>query len=116
MGPRVRISQGRAWTSKTYCPGGPIDTAAFVGIDVSKATLEVAVRPSGERFSVPNDEAGIVEPLERLRAHPADLVMLEATGGFENATVAALATQGFAVVVANSRQIRDFPRATGTIR
>lgn len=89
--------------------------AAFVGIDVSKATLDVALRPSGERFSASNDEAGIRIVLDRLRPLTSALVVLEATGGFENATVAALATAGFQIVVANPRQIRDFARATGQL-
>lgn len=89
--------------------------AAFVGIDVSKATLDVALRPSGERFSASNDEAGIRVVLDRLRPLTSALVVLEATGGFENATVAALATAGLQVVVANPRQIRDFARATGQL-
>lgn len=89
--------------------------AAFVGIDVSKATLDVALRPSGERFSASNDEAGIRIVLDRLRPLTSALVVLEATGGFENATVAALATAGFQIVVANPRQIRDFARATGPL-
>jgi transposase len=89
--------------------------AAFVGIDVSKATLDVALRPSGERFSASNDEAGIRIVLDCLRPLTSALVVLEATGGFENATVAALATAGFQIVVANPRQIRDFARATGQL-
>lgn len=89
--------------------------AAFVGIDVSKATLDVALRPSGERFSASNDEAGIRIVLDRLRPLTSALVVLEATGGFENATVAALATAGFQIVVANPRQIRNFARATGQL-
>lgn len=87
----------------------------FVGIDVSKAVLDVALRPTGERFSAANDDAGIRSVLERLRAHASVLVVLEATGGFENALVAALGAAGFAVVVANPRQIRDFARATGQL-
>jgi transposase len=89
--------------------------AVFVGIDVSKSTLDVALRPSGERFSTPNDEAGIGTLLDRLRPHPNALVVLEATGGFEHPAVATLATAHFRVVVANPRQIRDFGRATGQL-
>ena len=89
--------------------------AVFVGIDVSKSTLDVALRPSGERFSTPNNEAGIRTLLDRLRPHPNALVVLEATGGFEHPAVATLATAQFRVVVANPRQIRDFGRATGQL-
>ncbi len=89
--------------------------AVFVGIDVSKSTLDVALRLSGERFSTPNNEAGIRTLLDRLRPHPNVLVVLEATGGFEHPAVATLATAHFRVVVANPRQIRDFGRATGQL-
>src|SRR5256885_16276974 len=59
---------------------GMMRTQVFVGIDVSKAQLDVAFRPEG-RFSAPNDEAGRAQALERLRAVPPTLVALEATRG-----------------------------------
>src|SRR5437870_5755285 len=83
-----------------------------VGLDVAKATVDVAVRPSGECWSVPNTDAGAAELVTRLRPLSPALVVCEATGGFERATIAALATAGFPVVVANPRQVRDFARAT----
>ena len=89
--------------------------ACFVGIDVAKATLDVAVRPAGERWSAPNDEAGIGALVTRLRPLTPALIVLEATGGFETAAVAALAAAGLPVVVANPRQVRDFARATGQL-
>ncbi len=89
--------------------------ACFVGIDVAKATLDVATRPGGERWSTPNDEAGISALVARLRPLAPTLIVLEATGGFETATVAAVAAAGLAVVVANPRQVRDFARATGQL-
>jgi len=89
--------------------------ACFVGIDVAKATLDIATRPDGERWSVPNDEAGISALVARLRPLAPALIVLEATGGFETATVAAVATAGLAVVVAKPRQVRDFARATGQL-
>jgi len=89
--------------------------ACFVGIDVAKATLDVAARPSGEHWSAPNDEAGIRALVARLQPLAPALIVLEATGGFETATVAAVAAAGLAVVVANPRQVRDFARATGQL-
>ncbi len=89
--------------------------ACFVGIDVAKAALDVAVRPAGERWSAPNDEVGISALVARLRPLAPTLIVLEATGGFETATVAAVAAAGLAVVVANPRQVRDFARATGQL-
>jgi len=88
---------------------------AFVGIDVAKAELVIAVRPSGDRWPVANDEAGIQTLLKRLRQHDPALVVLEATGGYERAVVAALAAARLPLVVANPRQVRDFARATGQL-
>ncbi len=88
----------------------------FVGIDVAKATLDVAVRPSGQRWQAANTPVGIVTVVRRLRrSRLATLVVLEATGGYEHAVVAALAAAGMAVVVANPRQVRDFARGTGQL-
>ncbi len=89
--------------------------ACFIGIDVAKATLDVAVRPSGEPWRTANDEAGVAALVTRLRPLAPALIVLEATGGFETAAVAALATAGLSVVVANPRQVRDFARATGQL-
>ena len=86
----------------------------FVGIDVSKAQLDVAVRPDG-RFAVSNDDAGIAQVIERLSAGPPTLVVVEATGGFEMPLAGALAAAGFPVVVVNPRQVRDFAKATGRL-
>lgn len=88
---------------------------AFVGIDVAKATLDVTVRPTGERWQLANEEPAFAALLARLRPLAPTLVVLEATGGFEHAVVAALAAAGLPVVVANPRQVRDFARATGQL-
>lgn len=87
----------------------------FVGVDVSKATLELAVRPGDDHAQLANDEAGIVALVTHLRQRQPALVVCEATGGYERAAVAAMATAGLAVVVANPRQVRDFARATGQL-
>ena len=89
--------------------------ACFVGIDVAKATLDVAVRPSGEHWSTPNDDVGIQSLVQRLTPLAPALLVCEATGGFESAAVAALAAASLPVVVANPRQVRDFARATGQL-
>lgn len=86
-----------------------------VGIDVAKAELVVAVRPGGERWTESNDEAGVDRLRARLRRLTPTLVVLEATGGYERAAVAALAAVQLPVVVANPRQVRDFARATGQL-
>jgi transposase len=91
------------------------ESTVFVGIDVSKAQLDVAVRPDGGRFTVQNDEPGITTLVERLRALQPHLVVLEATGGLEVPLVSALAAVAVPLVVANPRQVRDFAKATGQL-
>lgn len=87
----------------------------FVGIDVSQDRLDVAVRPSGERWAAATAAPAISALVERLRAlHPA-LIVLEATGGLELPVVGALGVAGLPVVVLNPRQVRDFARATGKL-
>ena len=89
--------------------------ALFVGIDVSKQQLDVAVRPSGEQWTVPHDEGGIRDLVTRLQALAPTLIVLEATGGLEVALASALATAPLPVAVVNPRQVRDFARATGLL-
>jgi len=86
----------------------------FVGIDVSKAQLDVALGANEGTFSIANDEQGIRELLKRL-IPGADLVILEATGGLEVPVAGALAAAGIAVAVVNPRQVREFARATGRL-
>jgi transposase len=87
----------------------------LVGIDVAKADLVVAVRPTGERWTVANNEAGVGALVERWRGEAPRLIVLEATGGYELLCVGALAAAGLPVVVANPRQVRDFAKATGQL-
>jgi transposase len=88
---------------------------SFIGIDVAKAQLEFAVRPSGETGTVPNDDAGIRALVSQCQELAPTLLVLEATGGYEAAIVAALAAVALPVVVANPRQVRDFAKATGQL-
>ena len=85
----------------------------FVGIDVSKAQVDVAVRPTGQRWVVSYDETGIKELVSQMVDLGPAMVLLEATGGLELPLVAALAAAALPVVVINPRQVRDFARATG---
>ena len=88
---------------------------SFVGIDVSKERLDVAVRPSGGCDSFRNDELGIKALVNRLaEIHPA-LVVLEATGGIERQLTRALASAELPIVVINPRQVRDFAKASGQL-
>lgn len=87
----------------------------FVGIDVAKAQLDIALRPTGERWEVPNEDASIATLVTQLQAVCPVLIVLEATGGFQRAVVAALAAAALPVVVVNPRQARDFAKATGQL-
>jgi transposase len=87
----------------------------FVGIDVSKQRLDVAVRPTGEMFSKPYDETGITSLIRRLLELKPELVVLEATGGYEIPLVFALSREQLPVVLMNPRFIRDFARSLGKL-
>jgi transposase len=87
-------------------------TGTFVGIDVSKGHLDVAVRPSGEAFRVPNTPAGLAELAERLRPAAPALAVLEATGGYELPALAALRAAGIPAAVVDPRRARAFAEAT----
>jgi len=87
----------------------------YVGIDVSKDSLEVAQRPDGEAWCVGNDEADIAALVARLAQSPPALVILEATGGMEMPLVRALVAAQLPAVVVNPRQVREFARATGRL-
>lgn len=90
------------------------ESPQYVGIDVSKDALDVAIgdRPS---FRVPNNPEGFNQLRSRLREHAVCLVVLEATGGLEVPCAAALATAGLPTAVINPRQARDFAKATGRL-
>lgn len=86
-----------------------------IGIDVAKAELVIAARPSGERWTVANDERGIRTLVDRFQRERPVLIVLEATGGYELLCVAGLAAAALPVVVVNPRQVRDFAKATGQL-
>lgn len=87
--------------------------AITVGIDVSKDRLDVALRPSGEVFTVERAASGLDSLVSRLKALAPQIVALEATGGFETVVTAALAAAGLPVVVVNPVQVRAFAKAIG---
>jgi len=87
----------------------------YVGIDVAKATLDVAIGSDGELVQVENSEAGIARLLERLGEATPKLVVLEATGGYESVVAGAIVGRGIDVAVVNPRQVRDFAKATGVL-
>lgn len=87
----------------------------FIGIDVSKATLDVYLHGARTGFTIANDEVGFKELTGKLTAAEPELVVLEATGGYERLCVASLARAGLAVAIVNPRQVRSFAIATGVL-
>ena len=90
-------------------------TEQFVGIDVSKTTLDVCIKPVGQTLHVTYDEAGIHQIVECLREASPTLIVIEATGGLEVRIATELARKGLPVAVINPRQARDFAKATGQL-
>jgi transposase len=89
--------------------------ARYVGIDVSKARLDVGVWPGAQSFSVVNDPRGIAELVQRLTALAPQAVVLEASGGLEALAASELHAAELTVAVVNPRQVREFARALGQL-
>jgi transposase len=87
----------------------------WIGIDVSKDTLEVAVRPTGTSWSVANTTQGITSLIHRLQELQPTVIVLEATGGYQNLLVSMLALEELPVAVVNPSQVRHFAKATGQL-
>ena len=87
----------------------------FIGIDVSKATLDIAALPDGESWTVTNDDHGLAELAPRLVTLAPVLIVLEATGGFEMLAAITLAKHGLPIAIVNPRQVRDFAKAMGQL-
>lgn len=90
-------------------------TECFVGIDVSKDTLDVAIRPDGPHRQVPNTDDGLDQLVELLRPLNPTLIVLEASGGYHRRVVAALALAGLPVAVVNPTRPREFAKALGRL-
>jgi transposase len=87
----------------------------WVGIDVSKATLDVYLRPMGKAIKIANNEEGITDLVKQLKAVEVNLIVLEATGGLETEVIIQLQTALLPVAMINPRQGRDFAKATGRL-
>jgi len=85
----------------------------FIGIDVSKASLDVAVHPTRESWTLSNDPVGLQALVHRLRGLPIKLIVFEATGGYETLAAATLAEAGLPVAIVNPRRARRFAEAMG---
>src|SRR5260370_29021491 len=94
-----------------------VETTAdrFVGIDVSKARVDVHVRPDGTAFGCATDQEGLSALVARLKPLSPCLVVLEASGGYERVVAAALAEAGLPVAIVNPRQVRKFAGAIGRL-
>jgi transposase len=88
---------------------------SFVGIDVSKASLDVRIEPPGESLHLAYDEVGVSQIVRRLIEVAPSLIVLEATGGLETRLASELAAQGLPVAIVNPRQVRDFAKASGQL-
>ncbi len=91
------------------------DNKIFVGIDVSKDRLDIAERPTGESWSVNNDNQGIEELVQRMKELQPERIVLEATGGLEVLVSNALSSENLPVIVMNPRLIRNFAKSTGRL-
>src|SRR5690348_16491636 len=95
-------------TSQTLAP-------LYVGIDVSKEALDIHVRPTSLAFRLANDEDGIADLVTQLQKLQPAAIVLEATGGYEVAVVAALAAARLSPAVVNTRQVRRFAEGVGRL-
>jgi len=87
----------------------------YVGIDISKDILDVAVLPSKERSQYPNDHGGMNKLIPWLKKLPVEMVVMEPTGGYEALAAAALSSKHVPVAIVNARQIRQYARAKGIL-
>ena len=85
----------------------------FIGIDISKAKLDIAILPSAERLSLPNSPSGIADLIARLILEPPELIVLEPSGGYELPVLLELNTAGLPVALVHATRIKEFIKATG---
>jgi transposase len=90
-------------------------TERFVGIDVSKDHLDVAIRPEGTHLRLPNTDDGLDQLVARLRPLGPTLIVLEATGGYQRRAVAALSLAALPAAVVNPARAREFAKAIGRL-
>ena len=114
-GELVSARTGRVRESRRTRSQVSTEAPVQVGIDVSKASLDVAIEPSHERWQVANDEPGIQQLVERLKRLVPERIVLEATGGYELPALAALGCAELPAVAVNPRQVREFAKAIGRL-
>lgn len=92
-----------------------MEKKSYVGIDISKDTIDVAVHKDNRHWGFANNQAGIGKIISMLRELPPELVVLEATGSYEVPLAAELGVAGIPTAVVNPRQIRDFAKSVGML-
>ena len=100
-------------TSASAVPADVVKVASYVGVDVSKDSLEVALQYDAKSFNVRNDLTGITQLLKRLPAPGTCVVVLEGSGGYEREAIAELLQAGHRVALVNPRQVRQFANGLG---
>lgn len=90
-------------------------SSQFIGLDISKAYLDIGINPDGEGWRDTNTVDGIERVVEKLKVLQPSLIVLEATGGYEVNVATALALAGLPVAVVNPRQVRDFAKSLGKL-
>ena len=93
----------------------PTQIPLFVGIDISKAHLDIGIHPGGDGWRETNTGEGIERVVEKVKVLQPSLIVLEATGGYEAEIATALALAGLPVAVVNPRQVRDFAKSLGKL-
>jgi transposase len=109
-----KVGPRRELIRNARTPRNVTNHSVFVGIDVSKKKLDVAVRPSGTTYHFANDAEGIAKLVETIKSAGA-LVVLEPTGGYETELVCALVEAKIQPAVVNARQLRDFAKSRGIL-
>lgn len=92
-----------------------MEEKVFVGVDVSKDSLDVAIGPHKDIITFANDQKGVDSLAKKLKRIDAQLTVFESTGGYELLAASCLAEAGVAVVIVNPRQVRNFAKATGIL-
>ena len=92
-----------------------MEEKVFVGVDVSKNSLDVAIGPHKDIITFTNDQKGVDALVKKLSRIDPQLTVFESTGGYELLAASSLAEAGLAVVIVNPRQVRNFAKAAGIL-
>jgi transposase len=92
-----------------------MEEKVFVGVDVSKDSLDVAIGPQKDIITFANDQKGVDGLVKKISRLDAQLTVFESTGGYELLAVSSIAQAGLPVVIVNPRQVRNFAKATGIL-